>query len=297
MKVSSVIFLVVGLVITITGYILCGVAESMAKDAGGYDLLFEYNYDEEGNIVNEYEFSKDTIIETDAQGNEDKKRAVRKVSLTFTDMEIVVVGGAERSRIVFQNMSQGSYYYFIRNNVLYATNHFSLTNFLQSEGLGFDGLRKYLNTSKYDGKERVILYIEDADELKQYDFTLTNCDIRLENLNGEYDMRLEAKNSKVIMQNSTTKSTLRLTLDNCNTTLRGVDYNETLIKGDGGSLTYDDTSISYLFRYDISSEGGSLNLNGVDQLFPSYTANLSGQDYHSLSIAMVGTKLTILCNG
>ena len=297
MKVTSVIFLVVGLVISITGYILCGVAEGMAKDAGGEDLLFEYNYDEEGNIVNEYEFSKETIIETDAQGNETKKWAVRKVSLTFTDMEIVVVGGADRSRIVFQNMSQGSYYYFIRNNVLYATNHFSLTNFLQSEGLSFDGLRKYLNTSKYDGKERVILYVEDADELKQYDFTLKNCDIRLENLNGEYDMRLEAKNSKVVMQNSTTKSTLRLTLDNCKTTLDTVDYIEMLVKGSGGELFYNDTAIAYLFRYDIRSEGGSLNLNGVDQSIALYQANLSGTDYHSMALDMTGTKLVVHCNG
>ncbi|MBE6671909.1 MAG: hypothetical protein E7599_00100 [Ruminococcaceae bacterium] len=297
MKISSVIFLVVGLVISITGYIVCGVAESMAKSAGGYDLLFEYNYDEEGNIVKEYEFSKDTIIETDAEGNEVKKHAVRKVSLTFTDMDILVVGGADRSRVVFQNMSEGSYYYHISNNVLYVTNHFTLPNFLQSEGLSFDGMRKYLNTSKYDGKKQVILYVEDADELKQYDFKLNNCRIELENINGAYDMRLEAKSSTVTMKNCSTESTLRLTLDKCKTVLDTVDYIETLIKGSGGELTYNDTAIPYLFRYDIRSEGGSLNLNGVDQSSAIFQANLSGSDYHSLSLDMTGTKLTVYCNG
>lgn len=297
MKVSSVIFLVVGLVISITGYVICGIAEGMAKDAGSYDRLFEYNYDEEGNIVNEYEFSKDTIIETDAQGNEVTKRAVRKVSLTFTDMDITVIGGADRSRVVFQNMSQGSYYYHIGNNVLYVTNHFTLPNFLQSEGLGFDGLRKYLNTSKYDGKKKVLLYVEDADDLKQYDFNLTNCTINLENLNGEYDMRLEATNSNVTMKNCSTKSTMRLTLNDSKTNLETVDYIEMMILGSGGELNYNDTAIPYLFRYDVRSEGGSLNLNGVDQSAAIFQANLSGTDYHSLSLDMTGTKLIFLCNG
>ena len=110
-------------------------------------------------------------------------------------------------------------------------------------------------------------------------------------------MRLTAKNSTVKLENCATESTLRLKLTGCDTTMIGVDYSETLVEGSGGSFTYDDTSISYLFRYDISSEGGSLNLNGVDQEIPSYTANLSGEDYHSLTLAMTGTKLTIRCNG
>ncbi len=297
MKITSIIFLVVGIVISITGYILCNSAENMAKNAGEYDLLFEYNYDDNGNIVNEYSFSKDNMIELDANGNEIKKKAVQKISVTFSNMDIRVIGGAERSRIVFQNMEPMRYYYHIGNNALYVSDVPSITNILQSEGLGFDGLRKFLNTSKYKGKEQVILYVSDADDLKQYDFDLTDCTITMDDLVGAYDMRLTAKNSTIKLENCTTKSTLRLSLTNCDTTMKTVDYTETLVEGSGGTLHYDDTSISYLFRYDISSEGGSLNLNGIDQEIPSYTANLSGEDYHSLSIAMTGTKLTILCNG
>jgi hypothetical protein len=79
--------------------------------------------------------------------------------------------------------------------------------------------------------------------------------------------------------------------------MTGVDYTETIVEGSLGSFLYDDTSISYLFRYDISSEGGSLNLNGVDQTLPNYTANQAGEDYHSFLLSMTGTKLTIRCNG
>ena len=297
MKITSVIFLIVGIVISITGYILCRSAESIAKDAGEYDLLFEYNYDDDGNIVNEYAFSKDSMVEISPEGTEIPKSAVHKTSLTFSNMDIRVVGGAERSRIVFQNMEPMRYYYHIGNEALYVSDVPSITNIIQSEGLGFDGLRKFLNTSKYDGKQQVILYVSDADSLLQYDFDLNNCTITIENIVGAYDMRLTAKNSTVKLENCATESTLRLKLTGCDTTMIGVDYSETLVEGSGGSFTYDDTSISYLFRYDISSEGGSLNLNGVDQEIPSYTANLSGEDYHSLTLAMTGTKLTIRCNG
>ena len=297
MKITSVIFLVVGLVISITGYILCRSAEGIAKDAGEYDLLFEYNYDDEGNIVNEYAFSKDNMVEISPEGNEITKSAVRKVSLTFSDMDIQVVGGAERSRVLFKNMEPMLYYRYISGKGLYVTDVPSITNIIQSEGMGFDGLRKYLNTGKYDGKKQVVLYVSDADALTQYDFTFTNCTVTINNIVGAYDMRLTAKNSAVKMENCSTESTLRLKLTKCDTTMIGVDYTETLIEGSGGTLTYDDTSISYLFRYNISSEGGSLNLNGIDQKVPSYAANLDGEDYHSLSVAMIGTKLTIRCNG
>jgi len=117
------------------------------------------------------------------------------------------------------------------------------------------------------------------------------------NIVGSYDMRLTATDSTISMTNCTTASTMRLDLTNCNTTLETVDYTELLIQGSGGELRYDDTAIAYLFRYDISSEGGSLNLNGIDQELPSYTANLSGEDFHSMSLHMTGTKLTILCSG
>lgn len=297
MKITSVIFLVVGLVISITGYILCGAAERMAKEAGEYDMLFEYNYDDEGNIVNEHEFSKDAVITTDAEGNEVRQKAVHKVSLTFSDMNIRVIGGAERSRIVFMNMEPLRYYHHISNYALYVSDVPSITNIIQSDSLQFDGLRRYLNTGKYKGKPQVVLYVSDADELKQYDFDLKNCTISLENLVGFYDMRLTAKNSTVTMQNCTTQSTLRLKLEDCKTTLSAVDYTETIIEGSGGNLFYDDTAIAYLFRYDISSEGGSLNLNGVDQAVPTYLANQSMEDYHSLLIAMTGTKLQMVCNG
>ena len=297
MKITSVIFLIVGIVISIGGYALCSMATKMANDAGAYDMLFEYNYDDEGNIIEEYSFSKDTVIELDKDGKEITKKAVRKVSLTFSNIKIHIVGGQDRSRVVFRNLAQGRYYYFISNEALYVTDELTITNVIQSEGLGFDGLRKYLNTGKYKGEPEVVLFISDVDDLHQYDFNFNNCEVTLENLSGSYDMRLTAKNSKINMQNCRTESTLRLTLDKCQTTIAAVDFNETLIKGSGGTLSYDDTSIAYLFRYDISSEGGSLNLNGVDQEFPSYTANLSGEDYHSLSIAMVGTELTVRCNG
>ncbi len=297
MKITSVIFLVVGIVISVTGYFLCSMAESIAKNAGAYDMLFEYNYDDEGNIVDEYAFSKDAIVEVDPDGKENKKSAVRKVSLTFSDMDVLVVGGADRSRVVFRNLSQGRYYYYISNEALYVSDKPTITNIIQSEGLRFDGLRKYLNTGKYAGKEQVVLFVSDADDLRQYDLTLTNCTLNMQNITGSYDMRLTATNSKIEMQNCQTDSTLRLTLDKCDTVLDAVDFKENLIKGSGGTLSYDDTAIAYLFRYDISSEGGSLNLNGVDQEFASYTANLSGEDYHSLSITMIGTKLTVRCNG
>ena len=233
MKITSVIFLVVGIVISIGGYFFCSMATSMAKKSGAYDMLFEYNYDDEGNIIDEYAFSKETIIEVDKDGKEHKKRAVRKVSLQFSNMNVRIVGGADRSRIVFQNLAQGRYYYYISNDALYVSDEPTITNIIQSEGLGFDGLRKYLNTSKYNGESQVILYVADVDDLRQYDFEFSGCTVSIENINGSYDMRLNAKNSDILFENSRTDSTLRLTLDNCNTTLRGVDYNETLIKGDG----------------------------------------------------------------
>ena len=86
MRPTSMIFLVLSLILIFGGFMTCSIAKSMAasENISIYDQVF----DENGDAIYTYNISE---------------QAINKLALTFSDVDVTVVGGASSSYVELKN--------------------------------------------------------------------------------------------------------------------------------------------------------------------------------------------------
>ena len=128
MKVSSIIFIIIGLCAIVAGMLLCSSADTQAR-ADGFNL-HEGFYDAQGNITDSYSFSLEDEVN------------VSKISIELEGVDVIVMGGSAKSEIVCQNLYGGTYACYVSNRVITITNTLDSSNILEAlSSVKFDGIR------------------------------------------------------------------------------------------------------------------------------------------------------------
>ena len=242
MKTSTVIFILIGVCIIIAGLILCNTADAQAR-ADGYDL-HEGFYDENGNIITNHSFALEDDIN------------VSKISVELDGMDVEIIGGAVKSEIVCENVYPGSYAFYVSNKVVTLTNMLDTSNIMDALGaIEFDGIRRFFDPTLFNKRDqKIYIYInENAETIKQLSFKLKNCNVKVSNVSGSLDFRVNAENCSLVFSDCITDSSVYTKATNCDLSFINFEFNRSEFELNQCKYKFD-SSLILLYRFDVISD-------------------------------------------
>lgn len=183
MKITSVIFLIVSLVLVFGGFFICKYARGLAPN----DTAIDGETIKDGVIENEIEFSDENIS---------------RVSLDLVDCTVTIHGGAKTSYAKLTNFEPNKYIGSVSKKSLTISNNISITDYLNLNGSGatFAGVWRTLRSvflADDNTESELDIYISDEEEIKQISMNLSNVTLRLINVSQECDISVTTSKSTV----------------------------------------------------------------------------------------------------
>ena len=183
MKVTSVIFLIVAIVLTFGGFFACKYARRIAPN----DVAIDGETIKDGTIFNEIEYSDQNIS---------------RIALDLKDCTLTIHGNSKTSYAKLKNFEPNKYIGSVSKKTLTISNNISITDYLNLDGSGakFAGVWRTLRSIVLgDGKadREVDLYIANEEEIKQIALTLSNVTLRLIDVSQTCDISVSASKSDI----------------------------------------------------------------------------------------------------
>ncbi len=263
MRPASIIFLVLSLILIITGSVICSRATREAE-ADGFNLL-ERETDEDGNSIRSYPLTKEK--EDDPE--------ILKLQVKLKGVELTIEGGQERSYVEVWNRG-AVFNCFKANKVMTVSNLLDFADIIESSGSGFefDGIRKYMDFHIFETKKtKVVIYLSNDEPLKQIELQLEDCDATMRGVDSSLDLIAKSTNSRLSLQEIKTDSHIRL-----EATGGSIEAEDLLFAGmdldlAGCKFALDETNFSALYPigYSLTMEDASLTVNGLPVLENEYT--------------------------
>jgi len=266
-KLSSILFAIIGASMMIAGLILGLVANSMATTAG--HEFFAQRNDEDGNITMEYPIFGEGGIAGD--------RLITRILIEARNTDVVIFGGEvdgvpiERSRVVVYNMFFPFYSVNVSSGAVNITNMLDFGMLIETGGAGleFNGIHSFLNRGmlRRRRQQQIRVYLSDDDLLHQIDLQLENVDLTMVNLSRETDIFINATGGTATLDNIRTDSTLRVDALNSNLTVQNVDFGNVAMNLENSEMVLDLSTMQSSFDFNIAppeedGELGSLTVNG-----------------------------------
>ena len=193
MKLTSVIFLIISVILIFSGIFLCNYARDKAPNEGAID---GYYVDKNGDTVVEHYF-------------EEGGMSTLTVDLNDCDVQIVKRGGA--SYVVMENFLTSRYICAISGKILTVSNNISLADYINFDGSGvkFGGVWQTLRAMFVDkGNEdrTVYIYISEEESIKQINVNSNGGVVRLVGFNDGQNVKLSVNNATVEIDSITAES-------------------------------------------------------------------------------------------
>lgn len=210
MKPTSVIFLILSVILIAAGAVTCFVASQMAS--AQEIALFEDTEDENGDSHYYKDFSSsDPSI----------------VTVSVKDADVHIFGTADSGMSVdLKNFPRSLYELSLANNNLTVSDSVNLFSVVRkgADGLGFTGLRRFIRGGLFRGGDRKVeLAVSESNTVKQYNISVENGDIVIEDIGVGADYSLSVKNGSITLKNISSASGLNadigtgdLTVENLN---------------------------------------------------------------------------------
>lgn len=183
MKVTSIIFLILSLVLIASGFFLC----SYARDKAPNDAAIDGPSIEDGQILTEIEYSDQNVS---------------RISLNLENCSVTVHGGAKSSYVKLTNFEPNKYIGSVSNKTLTISNVISIGDYLNLDGSGvsFAGVWRTLRSfvlGDDDAEKSVDIYISDDEDIKQLTINLINSDIQILDVGQKCDITLTGTDSNI----------------------------------------------------------------------------------------------------
>ncbi len=198
MRVTSIIFLVLAVILGFFGVILCGIGENMAAEQG--IELFDQVADANDNLIYTYNYAGDGI---------------KKVAIEVGDCDVNIIGGSETAYIELVNFAEGAYDLSSTNLTLSVVDNSNLLKLFAwgSEGINFHGFRHYLRATDYADKPRTInVYLTDDSAVKQFDCKLGAGELSMQDISLTFDLVAEVSEGSISLSRMATSSDISLRL-------------------------------------------------------------------------------------
>lgn len=283
MRPASLIFLVIGLLLVITGSVICTRAERLAAD-DGYSL-FDKQEDADGNSIKTYEITKKT--EDDPE--------VSKIRVRVDGVDVEIRGGEERSYVEIYNKN-GIFNCYISNKVMTISNQFDIAEIVESSGSDFEfnGVRRYMDFSIFRTKEKkVIIHLCESDPLKQIELDVSNNHVSMNGVQEDIDLIVKASGTDFDLRDIRTASILSIEGKNSRFTCTDLLFAEMNVKGENCDISLNEKGYAtlYTFGYTVEATDCMLTVNGVPVGGDNYSYGY--KDEHSFTATLTGGSLTL----
>lgn len=208
MKPASIIFLVISILFCIGGYACMRIGQSKAA-AEGIDILAGTASKDEDYLYR-YDYDKDSI---------------GKVAINVKEATVNIVGGSSKAYIELVNFPEGMYEFSSSNRILTVSNNsdFSKITDMASLVFNFKGLRSLVNMyNTYDRPKTINIYVTDDLPINIFECKLEKGDVKISDNSSASDYNITLGNGNLTLENITTQSSAKLevtegelVIDNC----------------------------------------------------------------------------------
>jgi len=252
MKPTSIIFLILSLILFFGGYVTLGIAKTMASSSN--TPIYDQTFDENGDAVYTYNISSNTIS---------------KLLLTFSDVDLTIVGNAEESYVELKNFETTSYATSLSAGTVTVNGN---TSFLSSlidmsdGGVSFRGIRYFLLDKPDPSRARsVTVYISELSEIKTIAVSLAKGSVTFKNIPNTFDYSISVTEGNVVLENVDTDAVANITVHKGNVDIKDSAIATMTITQEEGTTTLNavDAYAPELTTYDLRTEDGTVRYNGV----------------------------------
>ena len=261
MKPTSIIFLLISLIIILTGWLVCHSAEVSAAEQN--IQLFDTVVDGNNAAVKQFIIGSDEIY--------------NKIDLIVDNADVYIYGGFSESMLELVNFSEGSYRQTMTNRIITVdttTDIMSVIKFWES-GFSFRGLRNYFRRSGSDANaaKRINIYLPSDSDINIVNISLGKGNVNVSNFNTSVDFNINIDEGNVSFTDFRTTSQISAELDSGSIYMRNVhaEMFEAVIAE--GNITADGFSFN---SANINGRASSVSLL-LTPTMPDFTANLSAR--------------------
>ncbi len=285
MKPTSLIFLVLSLILAFGGFMTCSLAKTMA--ASDNVAIYDQVFDENGDAVYTYAIADDVI---------------NKLTLTFSDVDVTVVGGAPTSCVELKNFDVNSYAVSLTGGNVSVDGTVGFLSSLvdmSNGGLRFRGLRYFLLEKPDPTRQKsVTVYLSDACDMRTLSVNLKSGNVTLKNLSGSYDYSVTLQEANVVFDHVNGSSVATISVSDGNVDVNESKFATVSASLENGNFTVNGSqSLSYQrTSYDLKTdENGSILYNGGNAGTEYKVTSPAPETFYIVSVT--GGKITVVDGG
>ena len=183
MKKTSIFFLIVSVILIITGFVM---RNNALKKAEAADIdLFTQTITENGDLLETVVFSSEDI---------------NKINISVSSGDINIIGNAEKSYVEIINYNALEYSTYSNNRAFNIQDDLVSSLIGRAEGgdIKFNGVRDYIRFEKYNSDKKINVYIASTAAVKVFDIKLGNGNVKIDNANLVCDYMISIDKGDVI---------------------------------------------------------------------------------------------------
>lgn len=193
MKLTSIIFLIISVILIFSGIFLCNYARDNAPNDGAID----------GYVVNK---NGDTIVE-----HYFEEGGMSTVTVDLEGCDVQIIKGGDASYVVMENFLTSRYICAVSGKILTVSNNITLADYINFDGTGvkFGGVWQTLRAmfvDKGNTDRTVYVYIGEDETIKQINVNATSGTVRLVGFNDGQNVKLSVNDAIVEVDSITAES-------------------------------------------------------------------------------------------
>ncbi len=269
MKKTSIVFLVISVLLIITGFVIRNKGSKLAEEKN-IDL-FRQELTENGDFVETIEFSVENT---------------NKINVNLKDTEINVIGNAEKNYIELFNFNTLEYSAYLNNRSFNIENDLlsSISGRAESGNISFNGVRDFVRFDKHNKDKKINIYLAENSNVKIFDITIEKGNISFSQMSQICDYTVKLNDGDVSITNTPIVSLADLNIKKGNVKLDNSYLANAKIKIENGNIDFS-TPSNYIYDYEIESETGEININGEVH---KGVFTLENEEMNGIFIAHVG---------
>lgn len=246
MKVTSIVFLVISILLVITGAVVLNKSVEMAEEKN-VDL-FKQTLKDNGDLVNTVELSVENT---------------NKININLKNTDINIIGNSEKAYVEIINFNVIEYSTFTNNRTFNIENDLMSAVKGSAEGgkIHFDGVREFLRKDEYNkDQKRVNIYLTPDSTVKIFDIKIENGTINVKDLDLLCDFYTVINEGSFVCENTPKISYIKSEIKKGDVKVNKAYVANADINIENGNIELT-TPTSYVYDFDIESETGKIRYN------------------------------------
>lgn len=245
MKRTSIVFLVISVLLIVTGFIMKNKSLAQAEEKG-IDL-YRQELTENGDLVEIIEFSTENT---------------NKINIKLKNTDIKVIGNAEKNYIEIINFNTLEFSAYTNNRAFNIENDIisSLSGRAESGNISFNGVRDFVRFNKHNKDKKINIYISSSSQIKIFDINIENGDISFSKINQTCDYNVKINKGNVTLTDTPNVSLTDFNIQKGNVKLDNVFIANADIKTENGNIDFS-TASNIIYDYEIEAEIGEIRVN------------------------------------